>query len=130
MNVSGHRATVANWPSAKNARTSSIFRTFTPTGPDRAIGLLWQNPREKPYVLVFWPTLWPEGVWEPTPAPPTPSAKVAIGGVPKRHGRQAYSRHTTPLRPPQQLADRGLYPEKYSYFGDLQAPFGGEGSAT
>ena len=52
---------MANWPKAKRARTSSIFRTFTPSGPYRAIGPQWQNSREKRYFLVSWPPLWPEG---------------------------------------------------------------------
>src|SRR5260370_35221623 len=50
-----------NWPKAKRARTSSIFRMITPSGPYRTIGPQWQNSREKPHVLAFWPTLWPEG---------------------------------------------------------------------
>src|SRR5260370_36094509 len=55
------RAKVTHWPGAKRARTSSVFHTDTPTGPYRAIGPQWQNSREKPHVLAFWPTLWPEG---------------------------------------------------------------------
>jgi hypothetical protein len=64
VNNSGEKrqgAKVANWPSAKTTRTSSIFDTNTPSGPYRAIGTLGQNSREKHHVLGFWPTLWPPG---------------------------------------------------------------------
>jgi hypothetical protein len=59
------RAKATKWPEAKKARRSSIFHVSTPFGPTRAIGPQWQNPREKPHIFGFWPTLWPEGSRDP-----------------------------------------------------------------
>jgi hypothetical protein len=55
------RAKVTNWSKAKKSRTSSIFDTITPLLAKRAFGPQWQESREKPHVLAFWPTLWPRG---------------------------------------------------------------------
>jgi hypothetical protein len=44
--------------------------------------------------------------------------------------RVAFSHRATPLRPPHELADRVIFPEKYSHFGDWPAPFGGQGLAS
>src|SRR5216683_944556 len=60
--------------------------------------------------------------------PPPGHGSWRIGPVPKKPGRQAVSHRATPFRPPKQVAEWGLFPEKYSLFGNLAAPFGGMGS--
>jgi len=96
---------VAQCPEAKKAGTSSIFHTDTPFGPYRAIGPPWQNSREKPHVLAFWPTLWPKGSTEVAPKPRRnlialasfAPARMRSGGL---SGPRDPIFRSCPLRPP------------------------------
>jgi hypothetical protein len=47
--------------------------------------------------------------------------------VPKKHGGQAFSQPTTPLRQPTQLAEGVEFPEKNAGFASIRTPFGGGG---
>jgi hypothetical protein len=58
------------------------------------------------------------------------SAKGRIGGVPNEHGRQAFSLPATPTRPPIELADSGLFPEKNAGFRCFDLLIGGVGSGS
>jgi len=58
MQAAAHEGELAQGQKSADVKHISLEYPF---GPYRAIGPEWQNSREKPHVLTFWPTMWPKG---------------------------------------------------------------------